>query len=172
MWNMLCCLWSGGKCCCCDWWKYPRPSYGPRRLHISWFYTYSYHVGWGKNSHQFIWSSQTTHRLVLHLQLPRWMGEEFTSVRGETLARCGTSVGQNRSLRNCTLKTIWSMEDVMVVIRYVAEGREVGVESDYKGDYGFCGIIDGFQFQGRGSGNRTGSVDGLLYFLSAVSTWN
>ena len=32
----------------------------------------------------------------------------------------------------------------MVVIRYVAETREVGVESDYKGDFGFGGIVDGF----------------------------
>ena len=60
----------------------------------------------------------------------------------------------------------------MVVICDVAERREVGMESDYKGDSGFGGIVDGFLFQGRGSGNRTSSVDGLLYFLSAVATGN
>ena len=60
----------------------------------------------------------------------------------------------------------------MVVICDVAKRREVGVESGYKGDSGFGGIVDGFLFQGRGSGNRTSSVDGFLNFLSAVSTGN
>ena len=50
----------------------------------------------------------------------------------------------------------------MVVIRYVAERGEVWVESDNKGDSGFGGIVDGFLFQGRGSGNRTSSVDGSV----------
>ena len=55
---------------------------------------------------------------------------------------------------------------------YVAERREVGVESDYKGDSEFGGIVDVFLLQDRESGNRTSSVDGLLYFLSTVSTGN
>ena len=58
----------------------------------------------------------------------------------------------------------------MVIISYVAKRREVGVESDYKGDSRFGGIVVGFLFQGSGSGNRTSSVDGLLYFPRAVST--
>ena len=40
-----------------------------------------------KVSPSFIWSLQTTHRLVPHLKLPCWVGGEFTSVRGGTLAR-------------------------------------------------------------------------------------
>ena len=35
----------------------------------------------------------------------------------------------------------------MVVISDVAKRREVGVGSDYKGDSGFGGIVDGFPGQ-------------------------
>ena len=54
----------------------------------------------------------------------------------------------------------------MVVICYVAERREVGVESDYKGDSGFGGIVDGFLFQGRGSGNSTSLLMACCTFLA------
>ena len=55
-------------------------------------------------------------------------------------------------------------QDAMVIISYVAERREVGMEGDNKGDSEFGGIVVGFLFQGRGSGNRASSVNGLLIF--------
>ena len=60
----------------------------------------------------------------------------------------------------------------MVIISYVAERREVRMKSDNKGGSGFGGIVVGFLFQGRGSGNRTSSGNGLLYFLRAAFTSN
>ena len=60
----------------------------------------------------------------------------------------------------------------MVIISYVAERREVGMKGDNKGHSGFGGIVVGSLFQGRGPGNRASSVNGLLYFLRAVSTGN
>ena len=64
------------------------------------------------------------------------------------------------------------MEDAMVIISYVAERRVVGMKGDNKGDSGFGGIVVGSLLQGRGSGNRASSVNGLLYFLEAESMEN
>ena len=112
--------------------------------------------------------SRTTHRLVPHFKLACWMGAEFTSVRGGTLAHtikstqvAGTSVSQNRSPRNCTLKTIRSMGVWLSCIRYVAERRKVGWKVTQENS-GFGDIVDRFLYQGGGSGNRTSSTDGLL----------
>ena len=108
----------------------------------------------GESIPSFIWFLQTTHRLI-------------------------PSVGQNRSLRNCTLKTIWIKYGgwwlSLVMLCCGEEGGWGGKypwESGNKGDSWFGGIVVWFLFQGRGAGNRTSSVDGLLYFLSAVSAGN
>ena len=60
----------------------------------------------------------------------------------------------------------------MVIISYVAERREVEMKGDNKEVSGFGGIVVGSLFEGRGSGNRTSSVNGLLYFFRALSTGN
>ena len=127
-----------------------------------------------KVSPSFIWSLQTTHRLVPHLKLPCWMGEEFTSVRGGTLARtishasCGDVCRPEQESQELHAEDDLNYEGCDGC-HSLCCGKEGGWGGKWlQGDSAFGGIIDGFLFQRRGSGNRTSSVDGLLYFLSAV----
>ena len=58
------------------------------------------------------------------------------------------------------------MEDMMVVICDVAKRREVGVESDYKGDSGFGGIVDGFCSRAEGLGTERALLMASCTFLA------